>query len=89
VYVPEDLKDVFKAEDIDYGQFFIVSKFEEGQVASAPEEALKLDTVSVLVEQADGEKCERCWTISETVGQDEAHPEICDRCADVVKNYYS
>lgn len=89
VYVPEELKDVFKADDIDYSQFFIVSAFKEGELVAAPAEALKLDTVSVLVEQADGEKCERCWTISETVGKDEAHPEICVRCADVVKEHYA
>jgi isoleucyl-tRNA synthetase len=89
VFVPEKLNDIFKADDIDYAQFFIVSKFIEGDAASVPENALKLDTVSVLVEKADGEKCDRCWTISETVGADETHPEICTRCAEVVKNYYS
>ena len=89
VYVPEALKDVFKADDIDYAQFFIVSAFAEGDLGAAPADALKLDTVSVLVEQADGEKCERCWTISETVGKDETHPEICTRCADVVKEHYA
>ena len=89
VFVPETLQDVFKKDDIDYGQFFIVSKFEEGDASSIPAEALKLETVSVLVEQADGEKCERCWTISETVGNDDTHPELCERCAEVVKNYYT
>ena len=89
VFVPEELKDIFKADDVDYAQFFIVSAFKEGELAAAPAEALKLDTVSVLVEQADGEKCERCWTISETVGKDETHPEICERCADVVKKHYA
>ncbi|WP_172369755.1 isoleucine--tRNA ligase [Sporosarcina jiandibaonis] len=89
VFVPEALNDIFKADDIDYAQFFIVSKFIEGDALSAPENALKLDTVSVLVEKADGEKCDRCWTISETVGEDETHPEVCTRCAEVVKNYYS
>ncbi|WP_210469467.1 isoleucine--tRNA ligase [Sporosarcina sp. 6E9] len=89
VFVPEELNDIFKADDIDFAQFFIVSKFIEGDASSTPENALKLDTVSVLVEPADGEKCDRCWTISETVGQDETHPEICTRCADVVKKYYS
>ena len=54
-----------------------------------PEGTLKLDTVSVLVEHADGEKCDRCWTISETVGTDETHPALCTRCADVVKKYYA
>ncbi len=54
-----------------------------------PEGTLKLDTVSVLVENADGEKCERCWTISETIGSDETHPTLCTRCAEVVKVHYS
>lgn len=89
VYVPEQLQDVFKLDDVNYGQFFIVSKFVEGEATSASAEALQLDAVSVLVEEADGEKCDRCWTISETVGSDETHPEICARCADVVKNHYA
>ena len=38
VYVPEELNDVFKADDIDYAQFFIVSKFSEGDASSTPEE---------------------------------------------------
>lgn len=88
VFVPEALQDVFKSDDVDYGQFFIVSKFQEGDAANTPVEALKLETVCVLVERADGEKCERCWTISETVGSDAAHSAVCTRCADVVKNHY-
>ena len=35
VYVPEALKDVFKADDIDYAQFFIVSAFAEGDLGAA------------------------------------------------------
>ena len=89
VFVPEELKDVFAMDDIDYGQFFIVSEFIAGDLATMPESALKLDTVSVLVEQADGKKCDRCWTISKTVGDDETHPDICVRCTDVVKKHYS
>jgi isoleucyl-tRNA synthetase len=38
----------------------------------------------VHVQPATGEKCSRCWIRSTTVGQNEAHPEICDRCSDVV-----
>ncbi|MCZ2257095.1 isoleucine--tRNA ligase [Sporosarcina sp. G11-34] len=89
VYVPEEFNDVFKLDDIDYAQFFIVSKFEAGQLSTMPESALKLDAVGVLVEKAAGEKCDRCWTISESVGKDESHPEICVRCAEVVKKHYS
>ncbi|UKI35661.1 MAG: hypothetical protein L6V93_16350 [Clostridiales bacterium] len=35
---------------------------------------------------SDGEKCERCWMYSTTVGEDKEHPTLCKRCADVVKS---
>jgi isoleucyl-tRNA synthetase len=38
----------------------------------------------VRVERAPGEKCERCWNRSETVGQNASHPSFCARCAEVV-----
>ncbi len=40
--------------------------------------------LSVLVEPAKGEKCERCWVRSETVGDDDKHPTICKRCSGVL-----
>jgi len=41
--------------------------------------------VRVVVSPAPGEKCERCWTLSTSVGQDGDHPTLCARCAAVVK----
>ena len=40
--------------------------------------------LSVAVRQATGEKCERCWIRSTTVGQTLVHPQLCGRCANVV-----
>ena len=40
--------------------------------------------VEAAVVAAPGEKCERCWMISPTVGESEAHPALCSRCATVV-----
>ena len=37
--------------------------------------------VKIEIAIADGEKCERCWSYSKTVGQNEKHPTLCDRCA--------
>ncbi|MGK7345920.1 MAG: isoleucine--tRNA ligase [Candidatus Nitrospinota bacterium M3_3B_026] len=37
--------------------------------------------LTVMVKKAGGEKCERCWNYSETVGKSEDHPGICARCA--------
>ena len=41
--------------------------------------------VRVEVEPAQGAKCERCWKILPSVGQDAEHPGLCSRCAKVVK----
>ncbi|MBQ5342900.1 MAG: isoleucine--tRNA ligase, partial [Oscillospiraceae bacterium] len=43
------------------------------------------ETVSVDVDKAAGEKCERCWSYDTTVGQDPEHPTICARCAEVIR----
>jgi isoleucyl-tRNA synthetase len=42
----------------------------------------KTSDTKIKVEQAEGEKCERCWMYSKTVGTIEGHPTICKRCAD-------
>ncbi len=36
--------------------------------------------LEISVYKAPGEKCERCWTFSESVGKDSSHPAICRRC---------
>ncbi len=35
----------------------------------------------VVVERADGAKCERCWKYSTEVGCDARYPTVCDTCA--------
>ncbi len=42
--------------------------------------------LQIAVQPAAGEKCERCWIVSTTVGSDAEHPTICTRCADVVRS---
>ena len=41
--------------------------------------------LEIVVEKATGEKCERCWIISETVGKDSEHPHLCERCCNILK----
>ena len=45
----------------------------------------KDNIVGVKVEQAKGEKCERCWMYSTTVGEDKENPSICHRCSENLK----
>jgi isoleucyl-tRNA synthetase len=48
-------------------------------------EAESLPGIHIAVEPAPGVKCERCWTIATTVGEDREHPALCARCAAVVR----
>ena len=41
----------------------------------------EVEGVSITVAHADGHKCGRCWSFSDTVGTDAEHPELCARCA--------
>lgn len=41
--------------------------------------------VTINVTKATGQKCERCWIYSDTVGQNPEHPTLCTRCASVIK----
>jgi len=51
-------------------------------VESAPENALatEIEGLWLAVSSAAGTKCERCWHVTEDIGQDEKHPELCGRC---------
>lgn len=46
------------------------------------EKKVEEEAITIKVEQAPGQKCERCWMYSETVGEDHEHPEICHRCSE-------
>ena len=43
-----------------------------------------IEGLTVAVEQAQGEKCVRCWTWTTERGQNPAHPELCPRCTAAV-----
>ena len=42
-------------------------------------------SLHVEIKKADGLKCERCWNYSTRVGEDKAHPTVCERCSAVLK----
>ncbi|MEJ8777800.1 isoleucine--tRNA ligase [Pseudogracilibacillus sp. ICA-222130] len=67
-------------------QLLIVS---EAAIGEKHENAKEYQYVYVYVEKHDGEKCDRCWMHAHTVGQNEKHPTLCDRCAEVVEEHYS
>jgi isoleucyl-tRNA synthetase len=40
----------------------------------------EMEGLSIGVTRARGEKCNRCWIYSESVGTIADHPDVCDRC---------
>lgn len=84
LYCEASLYDTLDAVKEKLPEYFICSQVElvkEGKGEFAGE----VEGLSVTASHADGEKCERCWMYSETVGQDEGHPTLCHRCADVIR----
>jgi isoleucyl-tRNA synthetase len=63
-------------------EIFIVSAVEIRENRRNEDEEVGL---GVKVEKAPGEKCERCWMYSETVGEDKENPTICHRCSENLK----
>ena len=72
----ESVKDILPA-------IFIVSKVDV-LADGTGEYTGEVEGLSVTVGHADGEKCARCWTYSETVGKQEGHPDLCARCAAIL-----
>ena len=65
-------------------EFFIVSAVELDHQGEGPVKGEEFPALSITVEPAPGEKCERCWVFSTTVGQDPQHPTLCQRCLEVL-----
>ena len=54
--------------------------------ADIPDEAVKDETVAVMVRSASGERCSRCWKRRDSTGVE--YQELCDRCFSIVKDRY-
>jgi isoleucyl-tRNA synthetase len=68
---------------------FIVSSAEVYKDSLAPEESYKStvrDGMALLISQAEGNKCNRCWNRCITVGKNHDLPELCERCSGVVRD---
>ncbi|SCH97890.1 Isoleucine--tRNA ligase [uncultured Collinsella sp.] len=61
---------------IDLAEFFIVS-----EVALMENEDAEDDGITVTVDAARGERCDRCWNYREDTGVHGGHEHICSRCA--------
>ncbi|AXY05450.1 isoleucine--tRNA ligase 1 [Bacillus anthracis] len=89
LYPTAEMKAMLESINEDLKQLFIVSEYKlGGMMEEAPADAPKYEHTAVVVAQATGETCERCWVVSETIGKDAEHETLCERCAAVVKENY-
>lgn len=89
VYADDKSYGFIKEVEGDLVTIFIVSDFGLKKMEEAPADAFageNLTGIKVAVSQAPGEKCERCWMFSESVGSNHDHPTLCSRCADVLES---
>lgn len=71
--VQDNLKDVF-----------IVSQVKLDKTGTGEFVSESMDGLSVGVSRANGKKCERCWSFSDTVGKNSTNENICSRCAAIL-----
>lgn len=74
---PEEVYDLLAEFKNDLPALFIVSAIQVEPAAGGE--------LQVTVEKADGQKCERCWNFSTSVGQDSEYPQLCARCSQVLR----
>ena len=77
--------DVLKTVEKNLANLLIVSQAEIKEGLEGGETATGLDTLKITVKPAEGQKCERCWIYSDSVGKNPEHPTLCARCCEVVK----
>ena len=65
----------------DLKTLFIVSEANVVDDLSS-DDAFRGEVANVKVKVAEGSKCERCWTVSKTVGTNAKYPTVCLRCAE-------
>lgn len=76
---------ILKSVESDLATLLIVSQTQLVEGLDGGVEATGREDLKVTVQAAEGEKCERCWIYSDTVGKDAEHPTVCARCAAALK----
>ena len=89
LYPTQEVADLLDSLQTDVAQLFIVSQLEVAPVGTAaPENAVQGEGISVVVEHAQGETCQRCRAVKVEVGTLEDAPTLCHRCATIVREFY-
>jgi isoleucyl-tRNA synthetase len=82
IYADNDLYDILEPYKDNLKTILIVSEASmiKGEAPDVTFKSLDIEGLSIQVESAPGEKCERCWIRDISVGTDSKQPTICNRC---------
>jgi isoleucyl-tRNA synthetase len=85
LYVSEEDFELLSGYSDFLNALFIVSQVGVSKDGEGEYKSEHIERLSVEVQHADGEKCQRCWNRSPSVGTHKDTPDICDRCFKNIK----
>ena len=88
LYLPAQVKAELQGLSDHLDQLMIVSHLDLADIESAPEGALNMDDMAVVVDHAQGHVCDRCRAVRPEVGTIEGAPELCHRCHAIVSEHF-
>ena len=77
----EETAEFLRSFGADLHFLLITSGVELGPVGETAFRSEIIENLAVEVQNAPGEKCERCWHYTRDIGSDPNWPSICARCA--------
>uniref|UniRef100_UPI004029D2EB isoleucine--tRNA ligase n=1 Tax=Candidatus Wujingus californicus TaxID=3367618 RepID=UPI004029D2EB len=82
----EELRQFLKNYEKDLPMIFIVSEVKlDKKITNAAVKSELTKDLWVECKVSQHKKCERCWNYRESVGTNEEHPLICDRCVTAIQ----
>jgi len=89
IYADGDTYDILKDNEYQLAPLFVVSKVNLYKKEDSPSTSYFGKLVNIDVKKSEFKKCLRCWKHKESTGNNDRHPDLCERCARVVDTYYA
>jgi len=85
IYIPSEIKQILST--LDLAEMCIVSCIEIKDIAEKTPSSMNFEEEDIFVDisLAEGDKCQRCWTILPEVKDNQEH--LCNRCDNVWKSF--